>query len=133
MYFEYSEESNVCQKVFTKQTYEGDVLKFSIQPDYDDFSPQDFDELMFLVRKFYRWVKTNEVVVNIEFDFSKCKQLPVAHMQTFMDFLEKKMHITAKYILSTTFVLKPGVLETIVRGVLFMFPPQIPVHVRCVS
>ena len=121
--------STVC----VKQWYDSEgyfVMCLDVVTEHGE--DEEWGRFMSFVREFLRWVARHRVKYKFIFDLTKLNIWPVNQLHELMQYIKKKQHIIDEYLHSTTIRMRPGLMETIIRGVFLVFPPRRPLHIECV-
>lgn len=134
---EFFDLSNVFVPSFVsiEQTYDRDgYFVFTIRAKDMQDASLHWPEFMIVVNKFMNWIETHRRRYKFHFDLSNTLgRPPPPELHEFMKCMQSKQSILDAYLHSTTVVMRAGIVEVIVRGVLLLFPPRRPLYIETVG
>ena len=93
-----------------------------------DITNEDWENIMFRLRQFLRWIKTNERNYFFVFDMHLVSDIPVNRMIELQVYLKKKRELLKRFLNCTVIITSSSFVKTIIETAFAARPPVRPVH-----
>ena len=89
----------------------------------------EFAAVMQNIRRFLRWIRTNQMRYHFVFDMHDITTIPIDRVYAINQYLRQKRDILLDYLESTVIITQSRVVEVILNTAFTYYPPARPMHI----